>query len=322
MMLLAFGLAGLTASGRVEVGHVMAFAAALGIASAIDMPTRQAFTIELAGRDDLMNAIALNSSIFNGARLVGPAVAGLLIAGVGEAAAFALNGLSFVAVLAALALMRFPEAAPRPAPRHPAVELREALSYLRGNRPVLGLVVMAAVPCLFGMPFTTLVPAVAAERLGLGASGFGLLISALGVGALVAALSLAALGAVPRKGMLLVVARSVFAASLAGFALSRSVPLSALFMALAGWGMITHLAVTNTLIQLQTPDALRGRVMGAYMLAVAGTAPLGGFLLGAWAEAWGPPRAILLGAAACAAGVVASLAASRGRAAAADGATA
>jgi MFS family permease len=299
MMTLAFVMAALTVTGAVQFWHVCALATLLGLANVFDMPTRQAFTVEMVGKDDLMNAIALNSSMFNGARLIGPAVAGLLVAAVGEAAAFALNGLSFVAVILGLLLMRLPPYVPRSGRLQPLADLKEGLTFIRRDRSTLALGLVAAVPSIFGFPYTTLVPVMAAQQLGLGADGFGGLVSAIGVGALLGAMSLAALGRYGHKGRLLTAATFVFSLALVGFALARSVPLAAAALAFAGWGMITHLATTNTLLQLHIPDALRGRVMSAYLWAVVGMAPLGALLLGTLAEWWGAPGALLFGAAVC-----------------------
>jgi MFS family permease len=298
MMALAFTLAGLVATGVVRYWHVVVLAALLGLANCLDMPARQAFTIEMVGREDLMSAVALNSSIFNGARLVGPAVAGLLIARVGEAPAFAINGLSFVAVIAALAAMRLPPPAPRAPRRHPLRELHEGVAYLWGDRRSLGLCTMATMASLFGFSFTTLIPVMAVERLGLRADGFGLLLSAMGAGALAGAASLTVLPE-SAKSRMLVVARFVFSIAIAAFALSTWLPLSLLALVVAGWGLIAHLATTNTMIQLAVPDALRGRVMAIYLWGVVGSAPLGNLFMGGLAERHGAPVAIASGAALC-----------------------
>lgn len=300
MMALALTLAALTLSGVVQYGHVLLLAFLLGLVNVFDMPARQAFTVEMVGKDDLMNAIALNSSIFNTARLVGPAVAGVLVAVVGEALAFGLNSLSFLAVIAGLLMMRLPPFAPRASKPNPLAELKEGLNYLAHDRTIQSLVFLVAVPSLLGFPYTALIPVMAGTVLGLHADGFGMLVSSIGVGALVGAISLAALGNYRHKGRLLTTATFTFAGGIAAFSLSRFVPLSMVALAFAGWGMVTHLATTNTLVQLHIPDALRGRVMSAYLWVVVGSAPLGSLLLGSLAEAWGAPRAILLGAGVCA----------------------
>ncbi len=308
MMLLAFTLAALTYTGVVQYWHVLGLALLLGLANTFDMPTRQAFNVELVGKDDLMNAIALNASIFNGARLVGPAVAGLLVARVGEALAFALNGLSFLAVIAGLTLMRLPAPARRDGPITPLADLKEGLGYIAHNRAALALVLVAAVPSIFGFPYTSLLPVMAGDVLKMQADGYGLLVSSVGLGALIGAVSLASLGNFKRKGLLVTTATFVFAGAVAAFSLSRFTPLSMLALVFAGWGMTTHLATTNTLLQLQLPDALRGRVMSAYLWAVVGMAPAGSLLLGSLAERWSAPNAILFGALMCAVSAGAMLA--------------
>ncbi len=308
MMLLAFTLAALTYTGVVQYWHVLGLALLLGLANTFDMPTRQAFNVELVGKDDLMNAIALNASIFNGARLVGPAVAGLLVARVGEALAFALNGLSFLAVIAGLTLMRLPAPARRDGPITPLADLKEGLGYIVHNRAALALVLVAAVPSIFGFPYTSLLPVMAGDVLKMQADGYGLLVSSVGLGALIGAVSLASLGNFKRKGLLVTTATFVFAGAVAAFSLSRFTPLSMLALVFAGWGMTTHLATTNTLLQLQLPDALRGRVMSAYLWAVVGMAPAGSLLLGSLAERWSAPNAILFGALMCAVSAGAMLA--------------
>ncbi len=305
MMGLAFVLTALTVTNTVQYWHVLVLATLLGTVNTFDMALRQAFTVEMVGKEDLMNAIALNSSIFNGARLIGPAVAGVLVAQLGEATAFGLNGLSFVAVIAGLLMMALPPHMPRTGDPNPFGELREGLSYIGGNRTVLALGIVAAVPSIFGFSYSTLIPVMAGDVLGLGADGYGGMVSAVGLGALVAAFSLAALGGYRRKGWLLTLATFVFVGALAGFALSRSIVLSLFALALAGWAMVTHLATTNTLLQLEIPDALRGRVMSAYVWCVAGTAPLGAIFYGQLAQTYGAPFTILVGAAICAASAVA-----------------
>ena len=300
MMLLAFILAALTYARVVQYWHVLGLALLLGLANTFDMPTRQAFNVELVGKEDLMNAIALNASIFNGARLIGPAVAGLLVARVGETLAFALNGLSFLAVIAGLTLMRLPAPARRDGPMTPLADLKEGLGYIAHNRAALALVLVAAVPSIFGFPYTSLLPVMAGGVLGMQADGYGLLVSSVGLGALIGAVSLASLGSFKRKGLLVTTATFVFAGAVAAFSLSRFTPLSMLALVFAGWGMTTHLATTNTLLQLQLPDALRGRVMSAYLWAVVGMAPAGSLLLGSLAERWSVPNAILFGALMCA----------------------
>lgn len=310
LMIPALTLALLTYTDTVKFWHVAALAVVFGCANTFDMTTRQSFTIEMVGREDVRNAIALNSSIFNGARLVGPAIAGVLISRMGEAPAFLANGLSFLALIAALIVMKVPfPAARRSEQTTPLADLRESMTYLRRTPEVLGLVVTAAIPSTFGFTCTMLIPVMARERLGLGADGFGMLVSSMGFGALVGALTLATRGGpmAARGARTLVVARLAFAAGLIVFALSTSVPLSMLALVIAGWGMITHLASTNSLIQLLVPDDLRGRISSTYVWAIVGLAPIGNMTLGALAEAFSAPIAILSAAGICVLAVAASV---------------
>ena len=307
LMALALTLATLVFLDAVTFWHVCVLAMLQGVVVAFELPTRNAFAIEMVGREDLMNAIALNSSTFNGARLLGPALAGILVATLGEGPAFLANGLSFLAVILALVAMRLPKHSRPKRNLRPVEEIREGLSFMAKSRTILPLVVIATIPSIIGFPFTTQLPVIAVDRLGLEAGGFGLLTSALGVGALIAAASLASLGDVRRKGLLLTVARLAFAGALTIIALSRSVPLSALAMGLAGWGMITQLATTNTLLQLEATDALRGRVMAAWTWCIVGTAPIGAALIGAIAERFSASSAVLAAGLACAISALASL---------------
>ncbi len=299
MMMLAVALAVLTATGVVSFVHVVILASLAGCVNAFDMPARQAFTADMVAREDLMSAIALNSSIFNGARLFGPAVAGILVARLGETPAFVMNALSYVAVIAALLAMKLPQVAVTRELKHPWVEMREGAAYLLRDRSSLSLVVMVGIACTLTFPFTTLVPVIAVERLGLGADGFGMLVSSFGFGALIGASMLAALSAHRDAGRMLIAARGVASVAIAGVAVSRSVPLSCLAMAVAGWALITHLATSNTLIQLRVPDELRGRVMSFYTWCAVGTAPFGALFMGGVAEHLGAPAALLISSAAC-----------------------
>lgn len=299
-LILAAVLAVLTATGVVQYWHVIVLAALLGIGNAIDMPTRQAFVVEMVGKDDLMNAIALNSSVFNGARIVGPAVGGLLVAGLGEAAAFSANAVSYVAVIAGLLAMRLPPFV-SPVNANPAIEqLKDGLRFIRGHRTIFGLVSMAAVMSTFGFPINTLIAVFARDRLNIGAQGLGLLMASMGVGALAGALLLASLGNFKHKGRLLMAAMFVYAGGMVVFASSRSTLLSVLALILAGWAMITQLASTNTLIQTLVPDELRGRVVSTYTWTLGGFLPIGALFIGATADRLGAPSAVLLNAVVCA----------------------
>jgi len=291
-MLLAVILAVLTLTGTVQVWHVLVLAALLGVVNAFDAPARQAFTVEMVGREDLLNAIALNASIFNAARMVGPAVAGVVVALIGEGPAFALNATSFLFVLAGLLMMRLP-AHTRPAGSWRAGQLREGLAYIAGEPRVRALLVQAGAISLFCFVYLPLLPIFARDVFGMGADGLGLLAGASGFGALVAALMLAVLGDRIPRGRLLMAAALVYPALMIGFTAMRSLPLAMLFLALAGWAGVTTMALTNTLIQSIVPDALRGRVMSVFTLLLMGLSPMGGLAAGTLAQLVGSVPAVV-----------------------------
>ena len=294
LALQAFTITALVWSGHVQYWHVAVLALLLGCANVIDMPTRQVFVVEMVGKDDLVNAVALNSAAFNGARIVGPAVAGLLIGRLGVAPAFLLNGLSFLVVIGALLLVRA-EGTPRP--RTAATvsqEVREGLRYALGTSRialVLGLVLVVSL-CVFN--FTIVVPLVARKVLGLGAEGFGFLMAALGIGAVTGALSLATLGGrqTPLRTILLAGVLSCLA--LVALATAADFHTAVVHLFQLGFFSIVFMASCNTTLQLSAPDALRGRVMSFYTLAFGGAFPLGAFMIGAIAEALGVRTALVV----------------------------
>ncbi|MEJ5337967.1 MAG: MFS transporter [Thermus sp.] len=290
MALLAFLMALGIFAGVLRYPHVLLFALLYGALNAMDQPVRQSFTVELAGRERYPGAIALNSFGFNTSRLVGPALAGLLIARYGVGASFLANALSFLPLL--LVLLRLPGGRGNGGEDLPWWrEAGEGLAFVRGHpvvRRVVGLVLFAS---LLGMNFQTLVPAYARLVLGLEAQGFGLLLSSVGVGAVLAALVMAFTGR-PRPHRLLL---GVFFLALAHLGLFfKPFPLIPLFLALGGFGMISVLINANTLVQLSVPDRLRGRVMAVYTLVMLGTGPLGAYLTGLLFELLGGEKAALL----------------------------
>lgn len=297
-MMLAFLLAALTETGAVRIGHVMLLATLLGVVNSVDMPTRQAFVVELVDREDLRNAIALNSVAFNSARLVGPAVAGLAIGWVGLAGTFFLNGVSFLGVIAVLMVMR---AGGQPIargvePRSLWEDLGEGLAYVV-HTPVVRLVVLlVAFVAAFGMNLSVLLPVMAREVLQVGAEGYGFLASAMGLGSLVAALLLAYLGQAPRRQLVLgaAAALGLFEILLAG--VQQFLPAVPLMMGI-GFAMIFFTTLSNTALQISTPDALRGRVMSVFTTVFVGSTPLGSLFAGALAETWGVGAAFLAGGA-------------------------
>jgi MFS family permease len=295
MMVQAFVLAGLVWSGQVRYWHVAVLAAIYGLGRAVDIPARQSYITDLVGRPDLPNAVALNSLVFNGARIVGPAVAGLLIARFGVAPAFSLNGLSFVAVLAALLAIRTP-GDPDPAGR---LGIREgvwgALAYAaRTPSTAFTLSLMVAVSVLV-LNFNVVVPLVAKDVLDEGAHGFGLLMSSLGAGAVMAGIGLTLLRRDRPSLGFLAASAAVLSAGTASLALVGHFATAAALLVALGCFQILFSTGCNTTLQLETPDALRGRVMGLYALANAGMTPFGSILVGTVAEHLGVRAACALG---------------------------
>ena len=292
-------LAWLTFAGTITITQIMVLQAAQGIINAFDTPARQAFVVEMIeDRADLPNAIALNSSMFNGSRIIGPSIGGLVIAAVGEGWCFAIDALSYVAVIVGLLLMHL---VPRERTRkggNVREELREGFRYVAGFPPVRSALLLLSMVSVMGMPYTTLAPAIASTVLHGGAHTLGFLMTASGFGALVGALFLAARRSVVGIGRVLVTATLVLGASLIAFALSRALPLSLLLLVGVGAGMMMTSACTNTFIQTVVPEALRGRVMSFYTVAFLGTAPIGSLLAGVVADRIGAPRTVLWGGAA------------------------
>jgi MFS family permease len=300
-MQLAFMLEALTVAilvwtGVVAVWQVLLLATILGIASAFDIPMRQSFVVEMVGKDDLMNAIALNSSVFNGARVIGPAIAGVLIGAVGIAWCYFLNGVSYIAVIAGLLLMRLPPRAPPARGASAWTGFREVLAYLRGDRRLRVLMILTAVISVFGFPYIAMMPVFARDVLHRGATGYGALTSSIGIGAVIGALGIALASArIRARGRLMLAGGTAFGILLILFAASRSLALSMLLLALAGCAMIVNNSLANTLLQTTAPDHLRGRVMGFYSFVFVGMAPFGAFLFGLVAEHVGAPATLAAG---------------------------
>lgn len=296
MLVLAFILAVLTFMGRVQPWQIVVLAFLLGIANAFDAPARQAFVLEMVERQDLTNAIALNATMFNAATAVGPAVAGITYAVFGPAWCFTLNGLTFIAVIVALLMMRIkPQAAP--ARRSSAAgDLIEGLRYVVAHRMIRTLIGLVGLISLFGMSFVTLLPAWAVTVMHGDAATLGWLQSGRGVGALFGALYLASLGRIKFKGRLLMIGVLLLPIMLVGFALERWLPLSLLFLVVVGATMILALNLANAIVQTLVSDELRGRVMGIYSLVFFGFMPIGGLLAGAVADSIGERPTVILSA--------------------------
>lgn len=289
-------------SGTVQLWHILVLALMLGITNALDMPTRQAFVVEMVGREDLPNAVALNSSLFNMARIVGPGLGGVLIAWLGVTPLFLLNAVSFVPVLIGLAMIDVKQLHSHARPVVAGVSrqttmqsLREGLTYIAKTPSVLLIIVVIGLVSLFGINFNVVLPLFATDVLHAGPAGFGLLTSAIGFGALVSALWLAWGNKRPTiQNMLL--GAIIFCILEACFALSHLYILSLLLIAAVGFAQITFSATANTTLQTVTPDHLRGRVMSVYMLVFAGSVPLGNLFTGGIAHFFGAPISLLLGA--------------------------
>ena len=294
-MLEAFALAVLVWTKTVTVGWVIALAALFGIVNAFDIPTRQSFLVEMVGKEDLLSAIALNSSLFNATRVFGPALAGVLIGAWGVGVCFFLNGVSYLAVIWGLLAMRLPPHAPRPAHESAWVGFQEVVRFIRGDRRIATLVLQTALLSIFGFPFLVMMPVFARDVLRAGASGYGALMAAVGIGAMLGALMIAVYSRRVPKGRLLIAGGVAFGVLVGLFALSRVFVLSVGLLALAGCAMIVNNALTNTTLQTLVPDQLRGRVMGFYSFVFVGMAPLGAFQAGVFAEHAGAPAAVAAG---------------------------
>jgi MFS family permease len=300
-MLLALALAALTLRGTVGVGAVMAIAGLMGIVNAFDLPARQALIVELVPADDMLNAIALNSSMVNSARILGPAIAGVTVAAVGEGWCFFGNGLSYLAVLAGLLLMKLPER--RDSASASGLEsLREGFRFVRRTGPIRALLLLLGLVSLTGMPYTVLMPVFADRILHGGPQSLGLLMGASGVGALAGTLTLAARRRLRGLGRWVSLAALGFGTSMCVFSLSRSLWLSAALLVPVGFSMMLQMAASNTLIQAMVPDHLRGRVLAVYAMMFMGMAPFGALLAGALASRVGAPTTVGLGGLACIAG--------------------
>jgi MFS family permease len=296
MMLLAFALAALVFADLVQPWQIVILAFLLGVANAFDGPARLAFVVELVEREDLTNAIALNSTMFNLATATGPAMAGLTYALIGPAWCFMLNGLSFLAVIWALLRMRLPP--PKPAAKRASTwaDLGEGVRYIARHPAIRTLIGLVGVTSTFGISFATLFPAWAVDVLGGDATTNGLLQSARGLGALMSALVLASLGRFRFKGKLLTLGSISFPLLVIVFALIRWLPLSLLVLVPSGMAIILIMNVANALVQTLAPDQLRGRIMSVYSLTFFGLVPVGALWAGAVAEAAGEPAALISGA--------------------------
>lgn len=290
----------LVATGTVQIWHIMILAALLGLTNSLDMPTRQAFVVEMVGREDLPNGVALNSSIFNMARVLGPGLGGLMIAWLGVAPLFLLNAISFIAVIIGLFMIDQKQLFALPTRRSEGARpstfqsLREGLSYVWHVPSVLLVIVLIGVISLFGINFNVMLPLFATTVLHSGAAGFGFISSAFGLGSLFSALWIAWTNHKPSIRYMLVAAL-VFCVLEVSFALSQAYVLSLVLIASVGFAQIALSATANTTLQTVAPNHLRGRVMSVYMMVFAGSVPLGNIFAGGLAHLYGAPISLLVG---------------------------
>ena len=302
-MLLAFVLAALTLTHAIDhrIWLIFVLAALLGVVNAFDIPGRQSFLVDMVGKEDLMNAIALNSSMFNGARVIGPAIAGILVAKIGEGWCFFANAVSYIAVIIGLLMMRV-QSPVRVAMASPLEHMMEGFRFVNRTAPIRALLLLLGLVSLVGMPYVVLMPIFADQILHGGARGLGILMGATGVGALLGALTLAFREGVKGLGRWVAWCCAGFGASLVVFALSRTFWVSVILLLPVGYTMMLQMACSNTLIQVMVPDALRGRVMAVYSMMFMGMAPIGALFGGALAERLGAPLTVAIGGVASVAG--------------------
>ena len=308
-MILAFVLAALTLTHTVRVPHIFVLAVLLGVVNAFDIPGRQSFLVDMVGKDDLMNAIALNSSTFNGARVIGPAVAGVLVARLGEGWCFFANGVSYIAVIVGLMLMDVHAPARTSTKTPPLEHLIEGFQFVQRTTPIRALLLLLGLVSAVGMPYTVLMPIFAdkilhqggqefASLIGshdLGAVRLGILMAAAGVGALLGALTLAMRSGVKGLGTWVTVCCAGFGVSLILFSFSKFFWLSVVLLLPVGYFIMLQMASSNTLIQVMVPDELRGRVMAVYSMMFMGLAPLGALMGGALSDRLGAPWTVAIG---------------------------
>jgi len=303
-MLQSFALAALTLSGHATIAGLIVLNVVDGIITAFDMPLRQSFVIEMIEKkEDLGNAIALNSTMVNASRLIGPSLGGVIIAAAGEGWCFFLDGASFLAVIFALLAMTIRATAPRP--RHadgPLAEMREGWDYVVGSRPIRSIILLLALVSLVGVPYTVLIPLYAGKILSGGPHTLGLMMTATGTGALAGAVWLASRKSVLGLGRVIPISAAAFGAGLIAFAVSKTLWISLPLLLITGAGFMTQMASSNTIVQTIVDDDKRGRVMSFFMMAFLGTAPFGSLLAGSMADRFGAPRTLIFGGICCLAG--------------------
>ena len=300
MMILSFVMAGLVGAKIIRPWQIIVLALFGGVAMAFDMPARQSFVVEIASREDLMNAISLNSAMFNGARIIGPAVAGFLMAKVGIALCFFVDGVSFLAVIAGLIMMRLPPRVPRAATGGALAQALEGFSYVWNHVRVRTIFALFAIVGIFGWSYSVLMPAFARDILHVGEQGYGFLLGASGVGALIGALTTATFGTSFSPRTLAFGGVWLFSAMLLIFSFNRSLTIAMLCLAGAGFGMMLFFSTSNTTVQTIVADEMRGRVMGIWALIFGGMIPFGSLEAGAVAHYFGTAATMAVGAIVCA----------------------
>lgn len=295
LMVFVLSLAYFSTTGHIKIWHVALYALCMGIVFAFDMPARQSFVKEMVGKEDLLNAISLNSTVFNTARIIGPAIAGPLMAlpHFGASGVFYLNGLSFIAVITGLLMIRQEKFIRVPSDYSIFQHLKEGLNYVRRDRELRLLMVIMGVYSIFGFSYAVLMPVMAKSALKLNESGYGLLMSVAGVGALISALLLASKAKRIKKGWAIIIGGLVYSTGLVGFALSKEFYFSAMMLVLVGSGLVISSSSINSLIQELVPDKLRGRVVGIWSFIFAGMAPIGSLFVGIVAKITMPQISLL-----------------------------
>ena len=302
--LLALLLAVLTLTERVEIWHVFVLALLFGVVFAFDVPARHALIAEMVDKSDMTNAIALNSSMVNGTRIIGPAIAGLTVAAIGEGWCFLLNAISYLALIASLFAMKLTAPPDRADEGSALRSIMEGFQFVARAAPIRALLLMVALSSVMGLPYTVLMPIFADQILQGGASGYGVLMATSGAGALIGALTLANRTNVRGLGTWVAVATAAFGLSLILFSVSRAFWLSALLLVPVGYFLMVQLAASITLIQAMVPNRLRGRVMAAYSMMFFGMAPFGALVSGMLAGPLGAPVTVALGGSICVLGSV------------------
>ena len=303
-MLLAFLLAGLTLTGIVRVWEIIVLAGFLGVVNAFDIPARQAFFVEIVGKEDLQSAIGLNSSIFNGARIIGPTIAGILVATIHEGWCFFINGLSFIAVIVALEMMQVVERKLIRSGRQALQEALEGFRYALESPTISSLLLLVGLVSVVGIPYTVLMPIFADRILHGGAQALGLLMGATGVGAVMGALTLATRRGTKGLGRIAAMSAGGFGLSLVLFSQSRWLAVSMVLLIPVGYFVMLQMAATNTLLQTMAPDHLRGRIVALYSMMFMGMSPVGSLGAGFTADHIGAPWTLTVGGVACVAGAL------------------